>query len=247
MNSLIVNILAAAENDAAHQIGYLIGTTISVLILLAIPVLFIVSIVKYVKRRSTGWLVVLVITSLPVLAFIGMFSYGIYVGYTSALDKVADDQVEGTDRVVPVAGSPLTIGMPDHWKLLKIVEEDVPLQMGNLFQEEYLMAFSYSKMDILDDLDGFTEYSNDTLLGRMDSGRVVDSRHFEVNGMNVSESEIQGEIDNMRINYLNYVVEGQNDFYQIMTWTLNSKSGSAYPVFREAIQTIEEDHNLNLK
>lgn len=230
----------SAAYDIGYNIGYMVGVVLMVIILLAVPILMVVSIVKFFKTKSAGWLVLAILCGLPLLAFVGLFGYGMYIGFTNVQNTIAEEQIEGKDRVVQVLESPLMLAIPDHWKMLNLMEGDPSLQMGNLYKEEYVMAYTNAKSDFFIDASQLSDNTIFELEANLGDAVVGERKEYQVNGMDVFETELSGEIDDLNIVYKCYILDGVENMYQVITWTLNSKRDSAMPNFDTMIRSAQE-------
>lgn len=234
--------------QAGYEAGYAIGGIASCLLMILIPVVFIVALILAIVKKSKAWTIVTVISGLLGLGLIAVIA-------VFAL-KEAKEVVEETEEIFEMAaeaegvettttraeGAIFTLDLPDNWSQQPLGSADATLQVGNLAREEYLLVIH----EPISDFDeGFTIMDfADLASGGVTSALSDSSRGeltpLEINGMPAIQCRIEGSADGVRIAYLNSYIQGENDFYQVMTWTLPSKEDVAFPIFRETMATFQE-------
>jgi len=70
--------------------------------------------------------------------------------------------------------------------------------------------------------------------------KITEPAPLKINGLPAFQAQVSGTVDGLKIDYLNTYVEGKEHFYQILTWTLASKRGAAFPRIRKAVGTFHE-------
>ena len=86
----------------------------------------------------------------------------------------------------------------------------------------------------------FAELAADGVTAALVDSDRGDLEALEINGMPAYQCRIVGTAEGVRVVYLNSYIQGESDFYQVMTWTLPSREEGAFPKFREAMATFRE-------
>lgn len=222
------------ETDAAYQagyeMGYAVGGLIGCVLMIAIPVLFIVSLILAIVKKSKGWTIAAVISGLLGLGLIGVSAFMAFKGVSEAIEE------SGNPKVLQGAEGTFEITVPGHWSEQDLQTPDASLQAGNLFREEYLVVIHEPKADFDPDftIDDYAEVIGDIVsegTENIDRGQVST---LEIQGLPARRYRLEGSVDGIRIVYLMTFVETADRFYQLMMWTLPSKEEAAFAHFEEA-------------
>ncbi|HTD17215.1 MAG TPA: hypothetical protein VK673_18670 [Chthoniobacterales bacterium] len=85
---------------------------------------------------------------------------------------------------------------------------------------EYVVIYVHSKQDYVGNLDDFAQEHSDLLRGKVKTPQVEAPATISINGKPAVRQVVRGEIDHLRITYF----EGQNSFYRVFCWSLESKA-----------------------
>ncbi|NNE93516.1 MAG: hypothetical protein HKN23_17860 [Verrucomicrobiales bacterium] len=225
----------SAAYDAGYEMGYAVGGFIGCLAMVIIPILFILSLIFAIIKKSKGWTIVCVLSGLAGLGLIALAVFGIITAQKEA----------GKPRAIPSNDGLVELTGPKSWKDLSTMlgVEDASVQIGNIFQEEYLVVISEPKSDFDDDFTtkDYTELIRElNLEGTDQSTDETALNPIQVNGLDGFQYEFQARIDGLDIVYLMTIVGGKDHFHQVMAWTMPSKKAVAFPKFRDAAATFRE-------
>jgi len=139
------------------------------------------------------------------------------------------------------------ITVPGNWQKQPDLHEDATIQAASPLRGQYLIIIRESKADFGKNftLDSLTEISRDNFKEVATDTFLTEPIAVNINGYQAKQFETSGEIDNIKIKYLYAVVETPNNYYQIITWTLNSKFDANKSIFLEAINSFKEISDNN--
>ena len=89
---------------------------------------------------------------------------------------------------------------------------------------EYVVIYVHSKQDYVGNLDDFAQDHTDLLQEKLKTPQVEDPATVSINGKPAVRQVVHGEIDHLRITYRITYFEGQNNFYRVFCWSLESKA-----------------------
>ncbi len=240
--------IAVDSTSAAFKAGEKMGFVIGILLMVAVPVLFLVSLVQLVRTGKRAWLVGLVCTIIPLLAFVGLILFGAYReivasgksgGGMSSSTLPSRSPLPAGGVVLPEGGG-FSVKLPGNWKLLDGLHEDAGLQAGNLRREEYFIVISETKEDFAGDLREYSDLTAGNMVSALTKGSGGAVRELSLDGMPALQRTISGVADNANVTYLQTVVESDTRFHQVLGWTLKSKESSALPVLREVVDSLKK-------
>jgi hypothetical protein len=223
-----------------YDVGVVIGAVIGVILLIGIPIFFIVSLVFAIRQKTTVWIIMSIISGFLSLILFGLFSYGVYKGISSLDTYTNNEAVVPENRVIVSLDSLCQITIPEHWTLLNNLHDDASMQAGNLSREEYLIVLNDYKMDFAGSLEEHVDITLSTLMSNIGNAVVENSEHIIINGYRAIRHKVRGDVDRTTIVYLQTTIEGDNAFYQIISWTLPSKEEISMEIFKNTILTFKE-------
>ncbi len=229
---------AVDTSSEAYRAGHIAGYAVGVILLFAIPVVFVVALVNAIRQRRAGWVVTCLLTGLATLGLAGLFTWGVVRGFreTAGLDL-------GLGRVgLPVVSSDgaTQIAPPSHWRKLPGLNEEATLQLGHPGREEYLIVLTDSKEEFDGTLAEHTKFTTGHLMDALENATLSEPETLTVGGLPALRYEIVGRIEGLDIVYLQTTVEGRHGFHQVLTWTLAPRRAQAWPILREATDSFQE-------
>lgn len=150
-------------------------------------------------------------------------------------------------------GSLYKIKLPDYMSETDDLNDEASMQYQNLFRETYMVIIDESKSEYLDyykEIDAFDstktviENYRDAQISFIKDG-VYDianenTKSFSINGLKAEQVAFTGSFDDVGIYYHLTYIEGQNNLYAIMLWTLEDKAIKYKNVFDYIIDSFEE-------
>lgn len=222
------------EPSSAYETGKIIVTMLGCVLALVIPAAFIFTLVMALTRKTKGWIIGAVVSGVIGLLVIGgiVFS-GIFAGIKAAKANREAQVFSSTDGLYVITGAP-------GWRVLDLESTDATLQIGNLFDEEYLIVIPDVKAELGEDfgLREFAEVASDQTADSVENGEAGDLVGAEIGSRPGYRREVRGIIAGNDISYSLSYVEGRDHFYQIMAWTLTDRKAKVFPRLEAAAATF---------
>ena len=157
---------------------------------------------------------------------------GNYSGQQAAVNHqwvIADDNVT-------------KLSVPASWKQHAELTEFAGIEYVGLQREQYLIVTSESKVNFANSTDVFTY--NDMLEQNFRNSvanlQVKYLGEVEINGMRGLKYEMRGEINNIKIAYLQVALEGEEHFHQVLFWTVPTRWSANLRLFEKALVSFTE-------
>lgn len=200
----------------------------SILVIIVTIFLFGSLITSYIGARKVfdviKWKAVIWFLILPAVFYLTIIGALGFVFQHQAEKMYYSDEIIPEDRIVTSADSLFTLKLPDEWKILKDLHPDASIQIGNLYDEVYLIAFTNHKSELED-------YTHSDLyeaivfdmVSSLENGQLIGTIDPSITKYPYKVCEISGSLDGIRIIYLFALVECDSFFYQIVGWSLASE------------------------
>ncbi len=136
----------------------------------------------------------------------------------------------------------LQITVPESYKESDILNADANLQLMNAAMEQYTITIFESNVDFSDDftLVDYSDAVSSSMGGVMTSPEFSDIESLTINGYDAKQYTLSGEIEKIKIKYLVTLVETDNGFYQIISWSLLSRFDNALDTFKQIAESFTE-------
>jgi hypothetical protein len=236
-------LLAATDtSSAAYKIGTIIGVILISILMIGLPILFIVSLIKLISTKNKNWIIGLVLSGLPLLALVCIFIFGIYAGLQEAISKRKPGiaSVSGMGRIVNVPDSKLSLQIPSNWRELKNINADASLSLGNPSREEYFIVLTETKIDLEGNLQDFSDITCDAIFASLTNATMSEPKTLTINGLSAVQREISGSIDRIKISYLHTSLEGKEQYYQLLGWSVVSRKTQAFKAIHDVVHSCKE-------
>lgn len=233
--------LLAETQSLAYQIGQVFGAVFAIALFLMVPVAFIVSLVLLIKTKKKGWLFMVVpsgaLLVLLIIGFMGVFAFGFYKGIQNSEQWTSGEEVP-KDRVVVTDDEVMQMKLPNHWQMLKNLNDYAQLEVGNPRREEYLIVINDPKSSFDGSLKDYADFALEKTRGALENGQVGEAEQTTLDGRRALQYEAWGDIEGLSVRYLFTFTESEGYFHQVITWTLKSRREKAFPVFREVLNSV---------
>ncbi|WP_214110494.1 hypothetical protein [Acrocarpospora catenulata] len=210
------------------------------------------------KRKSlTGWVVaavaVVVVAAVVIVSVIvssdsetggGTASSPTSESSEAATEETTDNTENATDQpvaegqVVKAADNSSQVTVPDSWRTLKLNDE-AEIQLGNPGDEQYLVVLTEPQADFNLDLAGYAKIIIDQMSNNLSDPKVSSPRRIRVGQASALEYEIHGTASGVKVAYWVTLVEGADNYHQVITWTLESKAQEHASALRQITQTFQ--------
>ncbi len=238
--------ILAIANSEAYEIGYRIGTIFGVVFLIClfmiVPILFIIFLIQAIRKKTRGWITVAIITGIFSLIPVGLVTAGVIKGISEQQKYVSTKQDIPANREIISKDKICKLTIPEHWKILKGLNDGAVIQVGNTAREEYLMVLVDPKENV-DESVTLKEYANgvtDKVVGALKNGYKKEPAELKINGLNAIWYKIYGTSGQIKLIYLHTTLEGEKTYYRVVGWTVPSKANEAMGVLRKAVSTFAE-------
>ena len=238
------NYLAAGISAiGAQELGGIIGGILALVLLVGVPILFVVSLIKTIRKRGAIWIVLLVLSSiLGLFLLIGLISAGVS-GFNMAIEKAREASLSKETRTVVSDDGLVALDAPGNWKEAPGLSAEAELGLMDEAKEQYALVMTESKEDFdLSDLGGLEGYGDLILelmtenlengdLGKWESGKGHEGLPFR-------SIEFRGTVTGVRIVYFLTVYQTEDHFHQLLQWSIPSNWDAAEPVFKKVLRSF---------
>ncbi|WP_131811080.1 hypothetical protein [Aequorivita soesokkakensis] len=169
-------------------------------------------------------------------------------------NKEENLSLEKDFKTVKIKGK-YQMSIPNYMKQTNQLNDEASLQYNNLFKETYVIVIDESKEQFVSAINeaGINEFSQSTIESYRDiqmqllreninisNEKISEKKTF--NGMNSEQVAFVGKISGVddEISYILTFIEGENDLYMIMGWTLNKYSKKYTNTFLQIADSFKE-------
>lgn len=186
------------------------------------------------KSNKTLWII------LGVIAFFMLLGMVVVCGGLAFIGSMAKNS--STTKSVKSANGALEIAVPSNWN--KMALNDVAdVQYGNPLSESYVIVISEPKSDIEGmPLDEYATAAIALLSEDAASPQDNGPTPVAIGTLSGLQYELHRKVDGIAVVYWVTVIEGQESFHQVISWTLASKETENEAVLKQVAQSFRE-HN----
>lgn len=129
-----------------------------------------------------------------------------------------------------------SIEVPSFLSEAKDLHEDASLQYQNTFKEFYVVVIDESKESLhtliedaeltglySKDFEGFTQINLDHFESVVTDFSQIEPIDTVINDLHARTVTVSGKVDGIDIYYAIAFIDGRDNYYQVMTWTLKTK------------------------
>ncbi|MFD0895860.1 hypothetical protein KBB96_07925 [Luteolibacter ambystomatis] len=212
---------------SAQQAGQL---TVIVVMAVAVPALFILSLVRLIMTKKPVWIAGLIVS---VLLGIG----GLGAGVTALIRKARE--AESTPTVVSSTDHHIRARIPGHWKTMTDLNKQATLQVGNTTRTEFFVVISEPKAELELTLDEYADLASEHVMGALQKPERGTKTRVTIDGNPAIQYELKGTIQKVPLVYLQTTVESADGFHQLIMWTIQSKQAIAFPIFKDVLESLK--------
>ncbi len=169
-------------------------------------------------------------------------------------NKEENLSLEKDFKTVKIKGK-YQMSIPNYMKQTNQLNDEASLQYNNLFKETYVIVIDESKEQFVSAINeaGINEFSQSTIESYRDIQMQLLRENINIsnekisekktlNGMNSEQVAFVGKISGVddEISYILTFIEGENDLYMIMGWTLNKYSKKYTNTFLQIADSFKE-------
>jgi thiol-disulfide isomerase/thioredoxin len=184
------------------------------------------------RRTFPRWLIaVLVLGGLGTLAFCGIIAIGILSLLGSKI----------TPTIITATDGQSSVTVPATWRTMTTLSANAELQVGDELRDQYLIVRTVNKADIADtDLAAYSKRIANGFKTHLDTPSVSAPRTMTIDNRPAVQYEIHGTNENVKIMYLLTCVEGTQNYYEIVAWTVESKADTNRATLRQVSESFQE-------
>ncbi|MEM8530066.1 MAG: hypothetical protein AAGF95_04440 [Chloroflexota bacterium] len=135
------------------------------------------------------------------------------------------------------------ISVPDFWTEETDLNDEAELQAASPLFEQYIIVLTESKTDFEGfdiNLQSYAEIVRDNFLDSLGEVSVTDEQSLTINGRDAIQYELRGTVDGLDVVYWMTCVEGNDNYYQILSWTLLEYVDISAPALQEVVESFQE-------
>ena len=147
------------------------------------------------------------------------------------------------DEIVTFLDDQYEIMKPASWSIMENLHDSADFQMGNYFEEAYVIILTDEITDFGDDMtaEDHAAITLPYILESLKDGSILTGpTKLTVNGMQGVQHEITGVVDDMKIIYLHTTLISENHIHQIVAWSIPSKYDGNLEYFIRVIESIAQ-------
>ncbi len=134
------------------------------------------------------------------------------------------------------------------------LQDDASLQYQNLLREFYVVVVDEPKFGLSEilmnagytpDLQGYFNILTADIEGTMENTEIESVKDIQINGLKAKTFSMTGTIpeNNIDVFYKMAYIEGEDSFYQIVTWTMKKNKDKYAPQMDKLIRSFKEIGN----
>ena len=227
------------SQEITHNPSFYISIGVGVLITLVLLGLVVVGIVIAVRAKTgTGkgcGIAMAVVFALQSCLVAFWFLISFFAGLESSSSGTG-----GQTRTIRAKDSSCEISVPKSWAESPDLSNEAVLGAKDLTGNEYVVVYVHSKEDYTGNLDDFAKEHTDLLREKVKAPQVEAPVTISISGKPAVRQVVRGEIDHLRITYRITYFEGENNFYRVFCWSLESKAGAFVSEFDKIAESFRE-------
>ncbi len=154
------------------------------------------------------------------------------------INKVAEKNRE--PKIVTSTDGKVQLTVPTGWKTQNLNDQAV-IQVAKAREEFYAIVVPRNKEDFdetanVDDLVTLMQKDMESVV---ENAEITDSKPIEINGLRGRQFEVKGSVEKLRVTYIFFVLETEEQYYQIMSWTLTSRFQKNKPILRDVMSSFK--------
>lgn len=137
--------------------------------------------------------------------------------------------------------------IPKDWEEINNLNNEAVISVGSEKKEQYTIVLSESKGLFSEEItiDDYRKIVIDSIISNLSNYEFVNPKKTTIDDKEAIEVIVHGEINKIKISYIITVVKGEENFYQIVSWTLQNKFEDYKNIFRGVIATFEEQSSIS--
>jgi hypothetical protein len=143
-------------------------------------------------------------------------------------------------QTIPAKDGTCQISVPRSWLNSPDLSEQAVLGAKDLTENEFVIVFVHPKQDYTGTLTTFVQDHTDLLREKLKAPQVEEPATITLNGRTAIRQVVRGEVNRLRITYVATYIEGTNQFYRVLCWSLESKADKFKDEFDKIAASFRE-------
>lgn len=224
------------SQDVTHNPTFYITLGVQALITLVLLGLVVVGIVIAVRAKTGTGKGCGIVMAIAFALQSCLAAFFFLISFLAGLDSRSSDK----PRTIRAKDGSCELSVPRSWVESPDLSKEGVLGAKDLGGNEYVVIYVHSKQDYVGNLDDFAQDHTDLLQEKLKTPLVEDPATVSVNGKPAVRQVVRGGIDHLRIAYRITYFEGQNNFYRVLCWSLESKAPASASDFDKIAGSFRE-------
>ncbi len=169
------------------------------------------------------------------------------VVFITACEGLTDIDFEREDEVKRVTSSDnqSSISVPENWHEDIALNDQADINVASPQKEQYAIVLTESTNSFSEDmtLDYYFELISENMKMVVKDSTTTGPKKTQIDNKPAILFEIHGEVEKVKISYLIALVEGQSNYYQIITWTLENKFEDYKDLYLDIINSFKANED----
>jgi len=133
----------------------------------------------------------------------------------------------------------LQVTCPSAW-IVYDLHDDADIEVAHGREELYLIVLSEPKLGFLGTLEEHSSETRSALSETLANVQESGPRELTINGQRAIQYTIRARVDGVDVVYLHTTIETDENYHQVVAWTLKSLFSKKEGVLQEVIASVEE-------
>ena len=227
--------------DVTHNPTFYVSLGVQVAITVVLLGLVVVGIIIAVRAKTGTGKGCGVVMAIAFALQSCLAAFFILISFVAGLDSSSSSQ----PRIIHSKDGSCEISVPRSWVESPGLSDEGVLAAKDLAGNEYLVVYVHSKQDYVGTLDDFAQDHTDRLREKVKTPQVEAPATISINGKPAVRQVVRCEIDHLRITYRITYFEGQNNFYRVFCWSLESKDAGFEDDFDKIVESFREEEVIS--
>lgn len=136
----------------------------------------------------------------------------------------------------------MEISLPAGWKKESKLNAVAQIQASLITEAKWMIVISENKEIFTDEMTvkDYYDLSIEEFSNLLENAKISEAKNVKIGELSALQTEIQGEINKVKVMYLVTIVESPKQFTEIIFWTVQQKMDKSRDMFIKAVQTYKE-------
>ena len=155
------------------------------------------------------------------------------------IDRVLGDDSQTQTFESTGQNGTYSVTAPKNWSALKgELIEGAELELGNKVKEQYLVVLRESKEDLEMTFEEYQQAVQENTESSLENAQVGAKTGETINGEKAVCMPISGTVDKLNVQYWLHLVDHEDAYIRIITWTLKSKAEESKQIMQDAAVSL---------